>query len=293
MTDRYFKSRFLYKKKKRRILNLRALFFIAIVLGMGAAAFSAYSLAYLDYWQIKFISVSVPESVEKDDVYAAIQESFDEKAAFFIPKSNYFFVSAASLAERIQRRLPRIRDVRLEKKFPDTLLVSASEREVYAIYCWSGIEDYSASTTLSKLPMFDPREDETCFYIDREGVMFESAVFVESRLFPIIHADEIENFVEGESRLPAGIIDFFEAARFAMKEKTGITLVSLTLSRDIPKDYILGTNFGWFAVVPRDASVSEWVLHLKTVLDSKIRTRLADVEYVDLRFGSKVFYKYR
>ena len=292
MTDLYFKSRFLYKKKRQRNFRPLILISLAILTGMAAGAYGLFSLANLPYWQIKNISVSGFETVEQDELYAAIQEPIDGYVWKFIPKSQYFFLSEEEIKEHVKEKFVKIGQVNVEKKFPDVLTVVVEERKVFAIYC-PAFEKGATTTDVLDEAAIKTKGGKKCFYLARDGVIFESSINFAGSVFPIIENDEDREFVIGKPAVSQEVLNFFEEADSALKEKTGFILSSLTISKDIPKDYILGTNFGWFLIVPREVLPSDWSANLKTIIDSKIKTRIGDLDYVDLRFGNKVFYKFR
>ncbi|KKS38767.1 MAG: hypothetical protein A3G49_04645 [Candidatus Sungbacteria bacterium RIFCSPLOWO2_12_FULL_41_11] len=292
MVDTYFKSRLLYKKKKRRNFRPVILISLAVLIGVAVIAYGIFSLANMPYWQIKNISVTGFEIIEQDELYAAIQEPLDGYIWKFIPKSQYFFLPEEEISEHVKNKFAKIGQVSVEKKFPDILTVVVEERKVFAIYC-PAVNKGSTTIALAEEAAIETKSGSKCFYIDRGGVIFELSISFAGTVFPIIENDEDMDFVVGKPAISREVLNFFEEANSALKEKTGFTLSSLTISKDISKDYILGTNFGWFLIVPRDVLPSDWSANLKTIIDSKIKTRIGDLDYVDLRFGSKIFYKFK
>lgn len=292
MADIYFKSRFLYKKKRRR--NYRPVFYflLSFIILILVFVYGVRYLANMPYWQIKNISVIGLETIEQDELFAALQEPLDGRLWNFFPRSQYFFIPEEEIISHLKEKFVRISEVNIEKNFPDSLTVSVEERRVFAIYC-PALDKGATTTEFLSSAAINAKGEKKCFYLSRDGVIFESSINFAGAVFPIIENDEDKDFVLGKPALSQNILNFFEEANAVLKEKTGFTLSSLSISKEIPKDYILGTNFGWFVIVPREVEPSDWTANLKTIIDTKIKTRLDDLDYVDLRFGSKVFYKFK
>ena len=50
---------------------------------------------------------------------------------------------------------------------------------------------------------------------------------------------------------------------------------------------------GWSVIVTRAKEPELWLPVLRTLLTEEIKGRRNQLEYLDLRFGNKVFYKFR
>lgn len=291
MSEVYFKSKFLYKKKPRR--NFRPLVFglILLVVSFSAISFGIIYTFRLPFWQIKNITISGLETIENDEVFAAVQSALEGYTAYFFPNSQFFLADGFEISRVIKEKFPRLRLAQVKKTYPDSLDIYLEEREAYVIYCRiSGDKSLKEGGFASVIQaMRKGGEAEGCFYADRNGAVFENLAGFTGSAFPVIRDDKGD--VSGD-RLKK-LIDYFDESGLVLGRKIGIALTSLLVSSEIPKDYLLGTDAGWFIAVSRDDFAGNWASLLKTIIDEKIKDRLGDLDYVDLRFGSKVFYKFR
>jgi len=70
-------------------------------------------------------------------------------------------------------------------------------------------------------------------------------------------------------------------------------IVGFEFSFQIQREFRALTSDGFLLWINRDDDFAGVTKVLKTVLDEEIKDRRAELEYADLRFGNKVFYRYR
>ena len=197
----------------------------------------------------------------------------------------------------------------VKKTYPDSLAIYLEERVPHAIYCRIAKNESFKESGFGAIiqGMRKGVEGTNCSYADTDGVLFENLSSFTGNLFPLIQDDV--GVVSGGSAsfdktqdkpLAIGggdglkkLIEYFDGSNLVLKKKLGVSVISLTRSSQIPKDYLLGTDAGWFVAVSKDDFAENWASLLKTIIDEKIKDRVGDLDYVDLRFGAKVFYKFR
>lgn len=272
------------------------LLFVAGLIVISSLVYGFAWFVGLPSWQIKNINITGFETIEQDELYASVEEALDGSFYYLIPKTQYLFLSTAGIADIIKEKFPKIRAAKVEKTFPDTLSVVIEERKIYAVYCYYARKK-EASTTAETIAavFFGPRKGEfsNCAYMDRDGVIMDSGAKIAGSLFPVIESDEKAIVGVGKEGIAKDVLDFFDKAGAFLKNKTGYELDSMAVSRDLPKDYLLNTKSGWYLIVSRDAQIEEWAAQLKIILESKIKERVKDLYYIDLRFGNKIFYKFK
>lgn len=288
-----FQSRMLYKRRRR--FNFTPYLFIFLMVGICIAALLSglWYFANLRYWQVSRISIMGNETIDKDSLNRMIEELLSGRFLFFVPRSQYFFLSESSLGGALKGRFPKIRNISVTKTFPDSLDVRLQEREIFIVYCF--MAEHSSPVlsqpTPSAPPSLNGGQTSDCFYVDRDGVVFETPVTIAGSAFPMILDDETKDFSPGASIVSGEVLLFLERARVLLKDKLQVGLRSLTLSKDIPKDYLIETGGGYYLIVSRDQDQSGWLSSLKTLLETRLKDKVSEVDYIDLRFGSKIFYK--
>lgn len=207
------------------------------------------------------------------EVESEVRNQIAGKKWFFLPNDNFFAVSAAVLGQSLLKKFTQASEVEVRKVFPRDVVVNVKERMLWGVYCAR-----------------DRGEIRSCFYVDDRGTAYEDISSLEGYLLPILYSSE--NVALGSKATDEETIAFFGAAKKAASE-FGADLLSLTFSTSTPGDARLGFAEGWSAIVTLPRPVEEWSLILKTLLEKDIGARRAELEYVDLRFGNKVFYKFK
>lgn len=181
---------------------------------------------------------------------------------------------ADSIAAAIRAALPQLASVSVKKHFPNRLEITIRERALWGLACVRG-----ESGGLSD-----------CAYVDSDGVAYEPVSRIAGWLLPVLVSAEPARI--GAEAVSQNFRLLFSQASAALAPIGG-PLLWLAVATATPNDVRLGLAEGWEAIVSLGRPVSEWRAALETLLNEEIGNRRASLEYVDLRFGSKIFYKYK
>ena len=268
-------SRILYtprmRQRKKRISKgtvfvLLGTFLVASILG-GVV----YLLRY-PAWQIADIVLSGFERVSSTDVEAKIQEDLRGSFAIVLPRSSYFLFDSAASEEKILKDFPRLESVQIRKEFPSKISVVAKEREFWAIYCAG--------------------ESGRCGYSDRTGFVYEEAPVSTGSLILTVFRDTGGVQIPSQS-LERALVEKFILFSELLKNETGEEVESFILSGGLDDEFRARVRSGFFLYVKRDDDFAGVVKTLKIFLEKEIGEKKRSLEYVDLRFGNKIFYKSR
>ena len=190
--------------------------------------------------------------------------------------------------------------VRVTKHYPDSLKINLSERKLFGIVCNDLEEDElkkentSASTTvlISEVSLGNGGVREKiiqCAYIDKNGFAYTEAPNSSGTLIVRIAVNQ-ETIT-----IPSPLIDSSLIATMAgliekLPDAAGVGVARFELFSQMVSEFRVKTSAG-YTLFFRRADDLENALHvLKTVLED-IKERRNQLEYVDLRFGNKVFFK--
>lgn len=295
-----YKSKLLYSRRVSSSSYKIVVWIIVFILFAGGIAYGANYLAKLSYWQITNISVSGTKSIQEGDVRIAIDDYTSGRFWRVIPKTNYFFVRTGTVENLLLEKFPRLRSVRVQKKFPSSLEVVLEERDIWALYCNDSLyakeksEDAGfaeASSTPSAAQDGSKKFARSCFYLDDTGVVIDSAIEYQGFLLPIFFERRTGNPALGEQVLSGADILFFNSAREEYKKNIGADIISFEKIDALPDDYILFFQEGWFVLTPRSADIPLSAKNIKTLLDAVIKDNRSRLLYIDARFGNKMFFK--
>lgn len=270
-------SRIIYaaRPKIKKPFPKKTLFAVAALLGSAAIAGGLVYLARLPYLRVGPIEIRGAMTLPPQRIEAEIRQELAGPVFRFLPRDNFFLVSAESIERRLRGRFPQIETVNVGKRFPNRLIVAVGERQLWGVYCERPDE--------TKPP-------RTCFYLDTHGVAYSEVAAVEGWLLPVIYAPVLDG--DGGTAVAPATLEFYSRAREALAV-IDAHLLAATVSTSTPDDIRLSLAEGWELWVSTNRPVGEWLTVLRTVLEKEISDRRGELEYVDLRFGNKVFYKYR
>lgn len=264
-TQRYVSNTLKKKKQKLRKIKtyLYVSVFILLLVGLGY-------LTQLKQLQIKEVKITGNSFVSTDEIQTIINTHRDSKILWFIPRNNIFLFSKNSVINQLKNN-PAIIAASVSKNYFETITVNVEEQEKEAIYCTS-------------------LEHTECFYINKDGFIYarvEKFFVPEQEILLYREADQrTVGDVVYTKELHSSVMAFIKsAARYDFRIMRAVLLsddviefhlqqgTRLLTSRydDFEKDFV---NF--IALFEQDVLVKEG---------------LTEIDYIDLRFGNKVFYK--
>lgn len=259
-------SRLKEKIRKKRIKTVGITVMVLFVLFM-----TPFSLSRLDYFAIKSVSVDGNQTVLTGAVVSSVTEGMSKKIWGLYPKSHVALLSVRSIEEKLHAEFPKIKEVNVSRKNMNELAVSVSEREPFALWC------YSIDST-------------NCLYIDDNAFAYEQAPAFTSNIFMKFVTDRQEMAL-AKTVLPA---EEFARIKYAIKYLENETLpVSLIdVKTDGDADFYLSRGG---KILFKVEEIQNEISNLESVLhDDSLGLRGEDgitALYIDLRFGNKVYYK--
>lgn len=263
---RYRRRKF-YKNKKKKSVFLRPLFWLTFFVLLLAGS-SFYSAIFSSFFQIKQIVVSGNAKVASEEIKNIISEQINKKIALFDTKS-IFLADLKEIDNAIRKTLPQVYQVYLKRQFPGIIYAKVEERQPVGIWC----------------------KGNDCFSLDKEGVIFEKT---ETQGELIIKSEETEkqiflgaNVIEKE--LLESILEIKKELKNIFKLETKEVIIPGNKQRLIVK-----TNEDWEIYFNEKDDIADQLVNLNLVLKTKIPLeKRGTLQYIDLRFGSKVYFKYR
>ncbi len=271
-------SRIVYpiKSKPQRPFSKRIAFVLLASAALGFLAGGLWYVANLPYLAVDRLEVRGASLLSPSEIETAVRESIAGRGRWgFIPRSNFFAVSGKAIEKRLGERFPSLEHIDVGRRFPDRLVIEIKERTLWGVYCSRGDTDDA------------PR---SCAYLDTSGTAYEELSQFQGWLLPVVFGSG--SVALGTAPISPATLAFFGQARAALAAVGG-DLLALRLSTSSAADARLELAEGWELWVSTDRPIAEWSGVLETVLEQEIGARRPLLEYVDLRLGNKVFYKYR
>lgn len=253
------------KGLSRKGLFIAGVLALAVILPAGGI----YALRQ-PYWQLKNIKISGLEVLEEDEIKAKINNMLSGEYVPFIPGSSFLLADTKAVAAELKKEFPKIKDAAVTKHFPDTLKISITERGLFGIFCG----------------------EANCAYVDKTGFAYESSPSSSGSLIVKIKSDLSEVKI-GSQALDPLLMERIIFLEQGTERVIGSRVLRYELSSKLPREIRVLTSEGFKIYFNRDDDFENVFRVLKTVLEEEIKEKQAQLEYIDLRLGNKVFYKYK
>lgn len=260
---RYNKSVSRLSEEKNRLKKIKmfllVLFFIAIFVGL-------FFVSRLESLQVSTVEVAGEKTISKDDIRNATFESISGRKFLIFPKTNIFLINESQVASVLSSEFPRIESARVNKNANGVLKIEIKEREAVASWC-----------------------DSACYLLDSTGFIY-SSVNNDLELFGKV---VLRGGVEGDPLMKRFqneriIKNYLDAV--SLLDKNNIQVSTITVSS--PDKAIFESDAGNIFVDPDSDDLLNAIENALLVIeDIKSKNPDAKFEYIDTRFGNKVFYK--
>jgi len=254
------------KRAKRKKFFLR-LFFVFLFLLLAAVG-GIIGLFQIDGLKIKSVSITGNSFLSEQELLSQVNSVMDEKVFGLIPKDRIFFFLDAEVTANLFEKFGRLAKVKIEKKYPSFVSIEVQERMPIAVLC--------------------EKSGKTCFFLDETGFIFEKAPFFSAGVYLKFFDERQVELEEGRFLLPREIF----GRLLVFKER--LENISKPLEIYLKGDgvYEIHTEAGWYLIIDEkddwDAVYNNFVSFYGEIMKSRNKK---DIDYIDLRFGNKVFYK--
>ncbi len=260
-------SRLRARKRKRR-LRLALAGIAALLLLCGALV----GLTRLPALQIERVEVTGARTLATGTVEAFVRAQLEGNYLFLFPKRNIFLYPKQALNEALRKEYPSLASVEARAEDFGALEVALAEREPRALWCSA------------------PGSAE-CYFMDEHGAVYAPAPTFSSPVY-LSYAGE----VSGE-RLPkqyvtpaqfSALAALVEALVQKLPEESAAYIAVDTVG-DVRMAFVSGFTL-LFTLADAGGDIFErftLVLGAEPLAGKK----LSDLEYLDLRFGDKLYYK--
>lgn len=283
------------KRQRRKAVWIR-LFFSFFVLTL--IFFVLSYLSGLKKINIAEVEVVGNKIIKTEDIRVSVQNEISSKYFWLFPKTNVLFYPQNKIKKNLQEKFKRIKDVNFSIENNRTkLLISITEREPK--YLWCGILVPSLRGDSNK---------PECYFMDSVGYIFDEAPYfspgVYFKFYGLIQMATVEGDQKINTENPLG--QYFLKDKFVEIAEFKNNLETMKLS----PDYFWLTNQGegnFFlssktTLEPQirfklDSDFENLAENLDAALDTdpfktEFKNKYALLQYIDLRFGNKVYYKF-
>ena len=274
-------------KKKRLKIFLNKIFLSLIALLVIFA-----SLAYIS--RLKQLNINEVEIIgnkteDKEMIEATVKKEITGNYLWFFPKANIFFYPKDNIKKDLFNQFNRLKSISLYLK-NKVLKVSLTERA--ALYTWCG----DTMNLVVGLPNGDSTTKEKCYFIDEAGYIFDEAPYFSGDVYFKFYG--LANLGTYFSKENFRQLIYFKDTLL----RIGLKPVSLyVLDNGDIKVFLSDLNkapIGPYIALKASSNFQKAAENLEIALSaeplqSNFKNKYSSLLYIDLRFGNKVYYKFK
>ncbi len=255
-------------KARRRMIRLRLTIALSVLVLLIIGCFVC--VLWVPYLRIHTADVRGNETVSSESINARVQEAIDGTYFNIFPKDN-MFLYPKNIANTLIASYPMIKtaDVRIEN--PETLKVTIVERHAAARWCQG-----------------TPKEPGDCYLMDEAGLVYMPAP--DNNILTPYYGSIATGTMPVQYLKPGdlGPLAALVAAFAAKMKDTSVESVAVNADRDVTLYFLSGFSVR-FAMKDVTGNVFE-IFNLALSAEPFLSRPLSDFEYLDLRFGDKLYY---
>lgn len=238
---------------------------IACLVAVGGV-FGASFLSYHERFVINDINVVGTQALSAAAVESAFGSQVNDGVRHFFARSNIFFYPYSELQQKLLEQFPLMQAVSFSRAsmLSQAITISVHEREPKYLWCSS-----------------------TCYFMDAQGFIFAPATnpggFLIFRGGLVNGEDPLgQTFMRGRLEKLATIVEELKSSGFPAEGA----------SVENEQDISIPLSSGYYVKTTITAMPDELSKNLNLAISSdRLVGKLEQLEYVDLRFGNRVYYK--
>ncbi|MBU2081835.1 FtsQ-type POTRA domain-containing protein [Patescibacteria group bacterium] len=252
------------RAKKRKTILLKFVFAVVFI-------FVGWLFFVSPFFKITEIKLPKNDTVTDNDIRKIMAGS-----APFDLGENLFILSRDNIKTALTAAFPAITDINVEKKLFNGLTVNFEKRIPVGIWCH---------------PTDDHPEGGHCYYFDKEGIVFKEAPLTEGGLILKIEDSGNRELSLGEKAINTELLKFMMDFNNKFLENSQVKITGFKIGPSADFDLTAVTALGWLIYLDQKQAPASVASNLFTILSEVIKNKVSNLEYIDLRTPSRIFYK--
>jgi cell division septal protein FtsQ len=255
-------------RRRRRRRNLKLIFWVlAILVLFGVIVF----LSHLSKINVSDIQVNGNVFASSNNIFLLAKENLSGSYYHLFPKSNILLYPKGQLKANILQQFPPVKTVDISSNTFSSIKINLTERKPVALWC---------------------NDSNNCFFMDEDGFIFYVAPSYSTNLYFIYSGLISADNPLGQNYLSR---DRFHSMSEFIDDVKKLNLTPTSLKATDPSDFELSLNPSGKIRFNTTIALSQTLSNLATIIDQNNppdeRLDLSQIDYIDLRFGNKIYYK--
>lgn len=264
------------RKRKARLIKFSLVFFLLLAIFVGLIL-----LSRIQKFRVSTVELTGGTLVTQDEVSSATKDFLSGNYFWFFPKNNDLLYSRGALQNFLKDKFKRIDSISVSLKGFKTLEISITERNLNSLWC-DGTPDSDSSAAASA--------DEHCYFMDEKGLIFSDAPYFSGDAY-----FKYYGLVSTSTPIGQQYIDqsMFEDLSGFITRAQSLSLYPIYLFATGDGQFTVGLANGGYIYISTEEPISKSADNLQALLGtiSATATTTLNFDYIDLRFGNKLFYK--
>lgn len=244
---------------KRLKIFFFSLFFLSVILAI------LWLVLISPLFYIQNINFSNETILNRNDVLNIISDT----APLGLDK-NLIILSKSRLKSKLTAAFPSITDITIKKNLFHTLTINFQNRVQIGIWC----------------------NNNNCYYFDKNGIIFFPVPQTEGSLILKVEDLSKSDIALGDKVLDNNQINFITAFSDKIAESNKFKILEFKIKSSLSVDLEAITNKNWSIYLNNKQEPIAAANNLLSILEDAVKNT-GDLEYVDLRIPSRIFYKLR
>lgn len=273
------RGRAIAPKKDFKIRLPKFIYIVIVIAGL-------FIFSYANIFQIDDVEVSGMERISSAEIESLILNQADKRIYILFKQGSIFFFSKREARKTIQDNF-LVEKVKIKKSYFKTIKVDITEKQSGIAWVSNGDQHYLGLEGVAL------REIELGggFVVEEGGANTD---VIRSELssgdFPVVYDLSNGDVLIGQLITTEELVNFVLGLFDELSLVADFEISHFNIERPFSREVNLVTKEGWEARFKIDEDPSTQGGILMQILQQKIRDR-ENLEYIDLRFGEKVFYK--
>jgi len=252
------KYRFKYKLNLKNLI-IFCIFFIFIII--------VWTLFFSNVLRVRDIQITGLSTISRDSLESTVKDSIKTKKYLFFYNDNLVIMNKNDILFSISKNF-NLQNINIKKKYPNTLIIDVKEKGVASIW----------------------QESQNNFYIDEDGGIIKENITIDNNnTFPIIENKGDLRIYEKNVPDQYNIKVILTLFNLYKLNENKFELSKIVVDNE-PNTVKIVTKGGMIVLFNTIDEVDKQLLKLQSVSKDK-KINLDNKNYIDLRFGDKIYFK--
>jgi len=268
--------------RRRKKIIQRPFFWISLFI-FTIIVTALYFVLFFPKIQVSYIEVSGNQRIESKEIKDLVLSNLNKKLLsigfFNISSRSIIITDTKKIIKDILVKFPMVENIDIKKKFPDGVNLTIRERASFAVFC-------SDSKAIENPRLQNRDQNEKCFSIDKNGVIFEEIQNTSQDMI-LSQSDNKDVFI-GESVIDKNIINIVSKVKDNLSNSFQINIKEVFVSNPL----VFKTSENWKIYFDPTKDIDLQITKMNSLLDNEITiTERKNLQYIYLQYEDRAYYK--